>query len=55
MDPSLYERERVVVSRGKFLLVEGPLQNEDGMIHVKTVRLTPLYDLALQLQSYDFH
>jgi error-prone DNA polymerase len=33
--PDLYERERVVVAQAKFVLVEGLLQNQDGVIHVK--------------------
>jgi error-prone DNA polymerase len=27
--PDLYERERLVVTRSKFILAEGPLQNQD--------------------------
>lgn len=53
--PDLYERERVLVTRSKFLLVEGPLQNQDNVIHVKAHRLTPLSDRALELRSHDFH
>jgi error-prone DNA polymerase len=53
--PDLYERERVLVTRSKFLLVEGPLQNQDGVIHVKATRLAALSDQALQLRSHDFH
>jgi DNA polymerase III alpha subunit len=30
--PDLYERERLVVTRSKFVLVEGALQNQDGVI-----------------------
>ena len=40
--PDLYERDRVAVVRSKFLLVEGVLQNQDGVVHVKAKRLTPL-------------
>ena len=40
--PDLYERERMAVVRSKFLLVEGVLQNQDGVIHVKAMRLAPL-------------
>jgi error-prone DNA polymerase len=42
--PDLYERERVAVTRGRFLLVEGKLQNEDGVVHVKadTVEVLPM-------------
>jgi error-prone DNA polymerase len=53
--PDLYERERLLVSRCKFLLVEGALQNEDGVIHVKATRLLALSDDALELTSHDFH
>ena len=37
--PDLYERERVVVTRAKFVLVEGLLQNQDGVVHVKAKHL----------------
>jgi error-prone DNA polymerase len=53
--PDLYERQRVLVTRSKFLLVEGPLQNQDGVIHVKATRLLALSDTALDLRSHDFH
>ncbi|GAC1644817.1 MAG: error-prone DNA polymerase [Acidobacteriaceae bacterium] len=53
--PDLYDRDRLVVTRSKFLLVEGALQNQDGVIHVKAVRLVGLTDDALQLTSHDFH
>ena len=33
--PDLYERDKMTVVRSKFLLVEGLLQNQDGVIHVK--------------------
>ena len=53
--PDLYERERLVVTRSKFLIVEGPLQNQDGVIHVKATRLMAFSDGALALRSHDFH
>jgi error-prone DNA polymerase len=53
--PDLYDRDRLVVTRSKFLLVEGKLQNQEGVIHVKAVRLTELSSGALELQSHDFH
>jgi error-prone DNA polymerase len=33
--PDLYDRDRLIVTRSKFLLVEGKLQNQDGVIHIK--------------------
>ena len=53
--PELYERERVLVTRGKFLKVEGKLQNQDGVIHVKAERLSLLEAAKIELRSHDFH
>lgn len=53
--PDLYDRDRLVVTRSRFLLVEGVLQNQDSVVHVKATRLTPLSDRALEVRSHDFH
>ena len=53
--PNLYEQDRLVVTRSKFLLVEGLVQNQDSVIHVKATRLTALSSAALELCSHDFH
>jgi error-prone DNA polymerase len=53
--PDLYDQDRLVVIRSKFLLVEGLLQNQDNVIHVKAVRLAELSGTALEFQSHDFH
>src|SRR5271168_3470983 len=53
--PDLYERETVVVTRSKFVLVEGALQNQDGVIHVKAIRIQPLAFTNLEVHSHDFH
>jgi len=53
--PDLYERERLIVTRSKFLAVEGKLQNQDGVVHVKATRLKELFDQALELRSHDFY
>jgi len=53
--PDLYERERLVVTRSKFILAEGPLQNQDGVIHVKATHLRALSDQTLEVRSHDFH
>jgi len=41
--------------RSKLIMAEGPLQNQDGVVHVKALRLLPLSDQALELRSHDFH
>jgi len=53
--PKLYEKNRVAVTRGKFLMVEGVLQNQDGVVSVKAsaVRVLQLNDV--DVRSHDFH
>ncbi len=56
--PNLYERDRVTVTRGKFLLVEGKLQNSDTVVHVKAERVEVLTMDSMQtieVRSHDFH
>jgi error-prone DNA polymerase len=53
--PDLYERDRLVVTRSRFLLVEGALQNQDGVIHVKAQHIAPLNVANLDVRSHDFH
>jgi error-prone DNA polymerase len=40
--PDRYDRNHLIVTRSKFLLVEGKLQNQDRVIHVKASRLLEL-------------
>jgi error-prone DNA polymerase len=53
--PDLYERDRLVVTRSKFLIVDGSLQIQDSVMHVKAIRLMAMPDGALELRSHDFH
>jgi len=53
--PQLYESERVLVTRGKFLKVHGKLQNQDGVVHVKAERLELLHAAMIDVRSHDFH
>jgi error-prone DNA polymerase len=53
--PDLYERERLQVTTSKFLLVEGALQNVDGVIHVKATHLTAMAGKTFDVRSHDFH
>ena len=55
VSPDLFERERIVVTRARFLLVEGPLENQNGVIHIRAQRLQPLSDHAIDIRSHDFH
>ena len=53
--PDLYERDRRIVTSGKFLKVYGKLQNQDGVVHVKAEMLEHLTAVSIALQSHDFH
>ncbi len=52
--PDVFERNRIVVTRSRFLLIEGPLQNQDGVIHVKARGITPLNITTADIRSHDF-
>jgi error-prone DNA polymerase len=53
--PDLYESHKVVVTTGKFLLVEGTLQNQDGVVSVKASGVRNLALSAVDVRSHDFH
>ncbi|MFZ1013609.1 MAG: error-prone DNA polymerase [Terracidiphilus sp.] len=53
--PDTFERDRIVVTRSRFLRIEGPLQNQEGVIHVKAYRITPLDITSATIGSRDFH
>jgi error-prone DNA polymerase len=42
LTPDIFEQNRVIVTRSRFLLIEGKLQNQEGVIHVKAERIEPL-------------
>ena len=51
----LYERERVLITSGKLLHVEGRLQNGNGVTHVRADRVQLLSGGGAPVQSHDFH
>jgi error-prone DNA polymerase len=53
--PDTFERDRIIVTRSRFLQIEGPLQNQDGVIHVKAYRIVPLDITTADIRSRDFH
>jgi error-prone DNA polymerase len=55
LTPDVFERDRLVVTRNRFLLISGTVQNTDGVIHVKAQHLEPLNITDAQVSSHDFH
>jgi error-prone DNA polymerase len=53
--PAVYEQYRRVVTYGKFLLVEGKLQNQENVISVKADIVRPLEISDVDVRSHDFH
>jgi error-prone DNA polymerase len=55
--PDLYDKERVTLVEAPFLIVEGVLQNEDGVCSIRAERVLRLDGLAEDsaLASHDFH
>ncbi len=53
--PPVFERNRATIVDSSFLMVDGVLQNQEGVIHVRAGRIKPLsFDLAAA-DSHDFH
>jgi len=52
--PDLFQAERAAVIGASFLLVEGILQNVDGVTSVKAERVEPLGELPAA-ESHDFY
>ncbi len=55
LTPDMFERNRVVVTRSRFVSVEGPLQHQDGVIHIKGQLITPLDITDIEIRSHNFH
>jgi error-prone DNA polymerase len=54
--PAFFDQNRLVLLESRFLIVEGPLQNLDGVINVKAQRVSPLALSAMVATvSHDFH
>jgi error-prone DNA polymerase len=53
--PDLLQHNRILLSSGRFLMVEGILQNQDNVISVKAERVLPLSVTQAETNSHDFH
>jgi error-prone DNA polymerase len=53
--PDIFDRNRVVLVNQPLLLIEGPLQNQDNVIHVRARRIEPLSYAMAAAASHDFH
>jgi error-prone DNA polymerase len=53
--PNVYDHNRSVLVDEPLLLIDGVLQNQDGVIHVKAGRIRPLSYAMTAGGSHDFH
>jgi error-prone DNA polymerase len=53
--PDLFEQDRVIVTRTRFLDIEGTLQMQRGVIHVKAKRIRAIDITSADVRSHDFH
>jgi len=55
--PDLYDKERVALVQAPFLIIEGVLQNEEGVCSIRAERVLPLEGLSADaaIESHDFH
>jgi error-prone DNA polymerase len=56
VDPDLFERFRLVVTEEAFLLIEGQVQNSEGVVLIKARDIKPLvHEKFVGTESHDFH
>jgi error-prone DNA polymerase len=56
VDPNLFERFRLLITEEAFLLIDGEVQNSDGVVLIKTRNIKPLvHDQLVGADSHDFH
>ena len=53
--PDLFQQNRLLLATERFLIIDGTLQNQDGVISVKATRVEPLHITRAETSSHDFH
>ena len=53
--PQLFDQDRMAVVQHQFLLIDGKLQNQEGVVSVKADRVQPLAITRAEPESHDFH
>jgi error-prone DNA polymerase len=53
--PDVYSADPIPVLHERFVRVEGRVQNQGGIVHLKAERVLPLSVSAAETQSHDFH
>lgn len=53
--PDVYSADPIPVMHERFVRVEGIVQNQDGIVHLRARRISPLNVSAAATESHDFH
>jgi error-prone DNA polymerase len=53
--PDILQRNRILLISERFLMIEGTLQHQDNVIHVRAERVLPLSVTQAETSSHDFH
>jgi len=53
--PDLLQKNRVLLISERFLMIEGILQNQDNVIHIRAEKALPLRVTRAETTSHDFH
>jgi error-prone DNA polymerase len=53
--PDLFQQNRLLLTSEQFLMIEGILQNQDGVVSVKAARVSSLSITQAPTHSHDFH
>jgi len=53
--PDPFARDRLIVVEEKFLLVDGVLQHQDGVVSVKAETVQGMTNAAIDFDSHDFY
>ena len=53
--PDLYATDRLVVVSSSFLLVEGLLQNQDGVTSVRAEQVQGMKGVSIDFDAHDFY
>jgi error-prone DNA polymerase len=53
--PDVYSADPTPVLHERFVRVDGMVQNQDGIVHLKARRISPLLITAAATESHDFH
>jgi error-prone DNA polymerase len=53
--PDIFDANRLLIVGTRWLMIEGPIQSVDNVIHVRAKRIQPLGFSAASIPSHDFH